>query len=120
MGETNVNEQTRTGIVSNYRDAQGQIWDLNDPETYVKSWFPDEHLLLDAHGLHKAVCGAIGFSLYYMTCCHPDTDWEGQRSRVIEFGKHFARESREPDRYENAAWLRKQLFLILDETENQC
>jgi hypothetical protein len=106
-------------FIDNFTDHAGTNWDLNDPETYEKSWFPEDCRSLDARGLHNRITHEIGWSLYYMHCCHPGWD-ERQYNRVLEFGKHFARESREPDRWENVPWLRKQLFLILDETENQC
>lgn len=103
-----------------YKDSTGEHWDLDNPNTYVKSWYPDELLAAEGPTLRQRVTHEIGQALYYMTCLHPDVDWGDQRARVVEFGKHFARESREPDRWENATWLRKQLFMILDETENQC
>ena len=104
-----------------HTDRENQQWDLDDPETYVKSWFPDEYVEMDGHELRKCVQNKIGWSLFYMICAHPRFGRKcGQYARVVEFGKHFARESREPDRWENVPWLRKQLFLFLDETENQC
>ena len=72
-------------------------------------------------------------SLYYMECLHPARSWDdlGQKTRVIEFGRKFSKEIRErvrargllgrpPERADFRPWLLKQLFLILDETENQC
>ena len=103
-----------------FTDSTGTQWDLDDEQTYIKSWFPDGKLKLDARALHKEIQNTIGWSLFYMICCHPRIQYDSQYPRVVEFGKHFARESREQDRWENVAWLRKQLFLILDETENQC
>ncbi len=109
-----------------YTAAFGEQVDLNDPKTYEAGWFK-EHMALSAVELRAAVGAAVGGSLYYMICWSADTDWDkksgatpGQYSRVVQFGKSFARESREPDRRENVPWLRKQLFLILDEIENQC
>jgi hypothetical protein len=110
-------------VIHPFTDEAGQHWDLNDPKTYEseESWFPKECLMFDARDLLKRVEHEIGWSLYYMLCVHTNSRaWETQYNRVLEFGKHFARESREPDRLENVPWLRKQLFLILDETENQC
>lgn len=104
-----------------YTSSDDVQWDLDDPETYVKSWFPDKYVEMGAHKLRVCVENTIGWSLFYMLCAQPGFGRkDGQYARVVEFGKHFARESREPDRWKNAAWLRKQLFLILDETENQC
>lgn len=104
-----------------YTDAGGQYWDLNDPKTYEGSWFPEDCRSMAAHELRRRIKHEIGVSLYYMICanksdfgCNSD-----QYHRVVQFGKHFARESREQDRLRNVAWLRKQLFMILDETENQ-
>lgn len=117
------NDVTGQAYIDNYRDSGGQNWDLNDPKTYesTESWFPKDCLSLDWMGLYKRITHEIGHSLYYMICLHPAPKmWGDQYARVVEFGKHFVRESREPDRRENIAWLRKQLFLILDETENQC
>ena len=102
-----------------YTDRVGVAWDLNDPETYTKSWLPNKFAKKGARGLRRAVEDTIGYALHYMICAYPE--WpRDQYTRIVEFGKHFAREVREPDRYENKEWLRKQLFLILDETENMC
>jgi len=109
-----------------YQPSWGEKVDLNDPKTYEEGWFK-EHMSLNAEELQKEIRNQIGYSLWYMICWQPDTDWDekhhdnpGQYSRVVEFGRHFSRESHEPDRRENVPWLRKQLFLIRDETENQC
>ena len=98
--------------------------DLNDPKTYEDGW---DYASLDAEGLYKEITNAIGYSLYYMICLRRGTNWDersgfhpGQYSRVVSFGRNFAREIREPGRRQDLIWLRKQLFLILDETENQC
>ena len=105
-----------------YRDSTGNEWDLNDPSTYTsdKSWFPKEHLDLDARGLRKEVELRIAHSLYYMDCWNPGWGDGGQHKRVLEFGRSFAREIRREERRDSVLWLRKQLFLILDECENQC
>lgn len=109
----------------NYTQSWGDVVDLNDPETYEKGWFK-EHSKLGADELRQAISNAIGYSLYYMICWHPDVDWNrqhgphpGQYARVVQFGKNYAREVRS-GRGEDVKWLRKQLYLILDETENQC
>ncbi len=103
-----------------YDDAVGEKVDLNDPATYTNSpWFPKKFLTCNVHDLRMEVHQQIAFSLYYSTILHPDWD-RAQYQRVHAFAVHFAREVRESDRYENVVWLRKQLFLILDETENQC
>ena len=107
-------------IHHNFRDREGHDWDLNDPKTYTDSWFPEKYLSLEAHELRAEVHHQIGFSLFYMICAHPSIGWKDQYPRIVEFGKHFARESRETDRFSNVNWLRKQLFLILDENENHC
>lgn len=105
----------------NFTDSAGTNWDLNDPATYegAETWFPEGCRNLTARELHKHIEHQIGWSLYYMLCIHLRWDRE-QYDRVFAFGTFFARESREPDRMENIPWLRKQLFLFLDETENQC
>jgi hypothetical protein len=118
-GHKTVVEQPR--IIDNYKDSSGTNWDLNDPQTYESeyTWFPVGCRNLDASGLDTRIQHEIGWSLYYMLCCHPGWD-QRQYDRVMAFGLHYARESREPDRRNNVPWRRKQLFLILDETENQC
>lgn len=101
-------------------DHQGRTLDLNDDATY--SWvngFPEKYLDFSGHDLAREVHDQLAFSLYYMTILRPSWD-EKQYQRVRAFAIHFAKEVREPDRRENKRWLRKQLFRILDETENQC
>jgi hypothetical protein len=103
-----------------YDDAVGERVDLNDPKTYTNSgWFPKKNLDRPIHDLRMEVHQQFAFSLYYSTILHPDWDRE-QHRRVHAFAVHFARESREPDRFTNREWLLKQLFRILNETENQC
>ena len=103
-----------------YEDnVDGQV-DLNDPATFTNSgWFPKKYLAYEGHELWREVHDKLAFSLYYTTILHPNWD-KKQHQRVHAFAVHFARESREPDRWGNKPWLLKQLFRILDETENQC
>lgn len=103
-----------------YRDHTGKVLDLDNHETYSRTWFPKKYLDMDAHTLREEVVKEIGHSLYYMMCWAPYVEWEDQYERVLAFGKRFAKESRTEENWENIPWLRKQLFLILDETENQC
>lgn len=110
-----------------YKQSMGKWIDLNDPKTYEEGWFGETYGSLDTNSLRDKIMNTVGFSLYYMICNQPDVDWNkggggqpGQYARVVEFGKRYAREVREHDRWNNVPWLRKQLFLILDETENQC
>ena len=106
-----------------YEDRKGHTWDLNDPATYEDrktSCFPEDCVKLSAAGLRQRITHEIGQSLYYMMCVHRDIKWAEQFQRVMSFGKFFASEVREPDRRDNVLWLRKQLFKILDEVENQC
>ncbi len=105
-----------------FRDHTGQDWDLNDPATYEgeDSWFPKDCRALDANGLRQRIEQEIGRSLYYMVCRHGDFWDKAQHDRVVSFGRFFAREVMEEDRYRNKEWLRKQLFMFLDEVENQC
>lgn len=108
-------------LIDNYTDSSGQNVDLNDPRTYESDecGFPEDCRKLDARGLDRRIQHEIGWSLYYMLCIRAPWD-QRQYDRVLAFGRFYARESREPDRWDNVPWLRKQLFLILDETENQC
>ena len=104
--------------IDGYTDSLGHHYDLNKSQTYTKSWFP--YPKLNAEALRERIQTEIGLSLYHMICYDQQTDWGNQYHRVVAFGRFFAREIREPDRWENKLWLRKQLFLILDEVENQC
>ena len=109
--------------IDNFTDCEGHTWDLNDPATYEDrktSCFPEDCVKLSAAGLRQRITHEIGQSLYYMLCDHHEIKWAEQFQRVMSFGKFFASEVREPDRRNNVLWLRKQLFKILDEVENQC
>lgn len=118
-------------------DHSGKTWDLNDRATYEESWFPKKCLDLGADGLYKEVTKKVGNSLFYMDCWSPallgvsadkrgdpapcERMYDDQRERVVELGRRFIRSTRlNPELENDVPWLRKQLFLILDETENQC
>lgn len=103
-----------------YTDSLGNEWDLDNSKTYTDSWF-EEFIPLSVSELSIEIENRIAHSLYYMDCWDPDWEcWKDQRKRVLEFGKRFALEIRKQDRLGDKFWLRKQLFLILDEVENQC
>lgn len=94
-------------------------WDLNDPETYEKSWFEHEkYLEMSGSDLRMEVHREYAFSLYYMTILHPDWDRD-QYNRVVGMARAYALEVREPDRFKNKRWLLKQLFRVQNEVENQ-
>ena len=112
--------------VYDWYEGHDERVDLNDPVTYTGSetqfsWFPKHYLAWDADDLRREVHQQIAFSLYYMTILNPGFGKEcGQYERVVGFARAYAREVREPDRWGNKKWLLKQLYMILDETENQC
>ncbi len=108
-----------------HKDSEGYTKDLDDEATYGPDhWFPQHYNDLDAEGMHKALTTAVGYSLFYMLCWNPD--WlkladGGQYKRVLAFGRDLCERIKEnPDLRKDRTWLRKQLYLILDETENQC
>ncbi len=120
-----------------YTDSAGTRLDLNDLETYQESWFPKKYLEFDVDALYDEVERKVADSLFYMDCWSPaliranadkrgdpepcERGYEDQRKRVVKFGRRFIRSTRlSPALMNDVPWLRKQLFLILDETENQC
>ena len=126
-----------------FKDHGGGEWDLKDHKTYVDSWFPNKFLKLSSKELVTAIKQEIGASLHYMLCWTPGcfgynsfVDEENplhgrQLDRVIKLGVEFHKELKG---FENTpgfttdfatkeihrVWLLSQLFLLLDETENQC
>jgi len=91
----------------------GNIVDLDDPLTY-------SHMSKDPKQLDKLIFTEIGMTLVYMdhfNKVHYQLD-DKQRIRINMLIKNFADERR--NNYGNVIWLQEQLFLIQDETENQC
>lgn len=102
-----------------YQDCNGTIWDLDDPNTFEKEPNFSQYLSMDAFELRENVTEEVMRALWYMQCLRPYHDgYNGQLARIIEFGKAFEMECKQ--HLQDVPWLRKQLFLIRDETENLC
>lgn len=93
----------------------GEEVDLDNPETF--SYLPDDPKQLD-----DMMFKEIGQALVYMDFFHPRWFTEGkdggQRKKVMERIKYFADNRKE--HYGDVKWLKEQVFLIQDETENMC
>jgi len=87
--------------------------DLDNPETY-------NHLPKTRNQLEDKMFSEIGKTLVYMYFLHPDIFTEDcqQRIRIEEFIKKF-KEDRST-KYDDLMWWKEQIFLLQDETENQC
>lgn len=106
-------------MADDFWTAHGEMVDLDDPETY-RSEIWQVHRRV--HEIRAYLWGEIGKSIVYMDFMHSDTDWEPQRSRVMEFAVTLASEfhNRGKDDEENRLWWRKLTYRFLDEVENQC
>lgn len=107
-----------------YENSLQERVNLRDPKTFENSFF-DDYMSLGAEELRSKITDTIGNALYYMIVWDPVSHWrEGhgvhpsQYDEIVSFGRTYAREMREPDRWENIWWLRRQLYIILDMTEN--
>lgn len=97
-----------------YKDSFGHEFDLDEEETY-------SHLPKEARALDDRMFKEIGYALCYMDNFHPEdfpVKGRGQRQRV-ELRIHNFCENRMAH-YEDVIWLREQVFLFEDETENMC
>jgi len=88
----------------------GEVVDLDVDETY--SWLPQTTKELDNKMFEE-----IGKALVYVGYFHPDWD-DKQRWRIHKLVEAFATERR--NNYGDIKWLREQLFMFIDETENMC
>ena len=120
-----------------YKPAYGKEVDLDSAKTY-------KYLPNDLKELDNLMFLEIGYALVYMDY-FPDTKkmfpskkqtikmithpynnkkvdknncgWQ-QRQRVLKLIKNFAKNRQ--NNYENKMWLKEQIFLFQDETENMC
>jgi len=90
--------------------AMGEVVDLDDDKTY--DYLPKTDKELD-----KLMFAEIGMALVYTKHFHPDWD-ERQCNRIDKLIESFAKERR--NNYGNVIWLREQVFIFQDETENMC
>ena len=90
--------------------AMGEVVDLDDDKTY--DYLPKTDKELD-----KLMFSEIGMALVYIKHFHPD--WgESQSNRIDKLVESFAEER--SNNYGNVIWLREQVFIFQDETENMC
>ena len=99
--------------------------DLNDPTLY-------DHLPNDTSLLDDLMFKEIGYALCYMNYFHPiifpkskkhkinDLKLCGyqQRKRIKKLIKYFC--ANRHDHYNDVLWLKEQVYLFQDETENMC
>jgi len=92
----------------------GTTVDLDNPETY--NYLPNDGKQLD-----EKMFSEIGMALCYMNIWHPDI-WGkkdgGQKKRVMKMIRNFCNERK--NHYNDIMWLKEQIFLFQEETENMC
>ena len=92
------------------------IVDLDNTEIY-------DYLPNDVKQLDEKMFSEIGMALCYMNIWHPDI-WGkpkmdgGQKKRVMKMIRNFCRERK--NYYGDILWLKEQIFLFQEETENMC
>ena len=95
-----------------YQDSFGDVIDLNNPETYKD--YPST-----IEGVDKEIMATIGYYYYYVKFKYPDIfKKEEQKKRVKKLIQNYTDNRKENE--DNLLWFQKQLFLLLDETENMC
>jgi len=90
--------------------AMGEVVDLDNDKTY-------NHLPKTAKELDKLMFAEIGMALVYTKYFYPDWD-KKQCYRIHKLIEGFAKERK--NNYGNVKWLREQVFIFQDETENMC
>ena len=108
----------------------GEEVDLDDPQTY--DYLPDDTKKLD-----DMMFSEIGKAIVYMDYFHPeifpkkrtrmlnpytnkvvaDCGWT-QRKRIYKLIEEFAENRRH--HYDDILWLKEQIYIFTDETENMC
>jgi len=93
-------------------DAFGEIVDLDDKVTY--DYLPDT-----SKELRDLMFSEIGFAHWYMNYHHPEI-FKGheQEARVKKLIKQFTDGYRKT--IDTPIWLKEQIYLFQDETENMC
>lgn len=100
-------------------DLSNETVDLDDPTIY-------EYLPNTSDELFDRMCKEIGYALSYMDFIHRDVfpSDDPQRIRVLELIAKFWREEKEfPNgqrRRLDVAWMKEQVYIFEDETENMC
>lgn len=98
-----------------YIDSFGKEHDLDNQDTFNN--YPDEHNILI-----KTMYEKIGYSIIYTTYFYPEFGKEKygklQINRINKLIKYFSENLM--NNYTNTIWLKEQLFLFEDETENLC
>lgn len=129
-----------------YKPVWGEEVDLDNPETY--SYLPNTHKEL-RNKMFSLIGYALVYMDYFpnrrgffpkrkkkdkfvkMSECFPDFENDerlieinnvayNQRLRVYALIKNFAENEREHIQDDNLMWLKEQIFLFEDETENMC
>lgn len=88
----------------------GDIVDLDDDATY-------DYLPKTASDLDDLMFKEIGQALVYIKHFHPDHSIY-QCNRIHALVTKFA--NNRSDHYDDIKWLREQVFIFQDETENMC
>jgi len=87
-----------------------EIVDLDIDETYA-------HLPKTADELDDLMFTEIGKALCYIMYFHPDWD-NKQKIRINKLIEHFTENRR--NHYDDVKWLREQVYIFRDETNNMC
>jgi len=101
-----------------FKNAFGDKVDLDDPHTY-------DHLPNDAKVLDDKMFTEIGYALCYMNNFHPNV-FKGkrdgsQRKRVMKLIENFCNERKNHyDGIDGVLWVKEQVYIFQDETENMC
>lgn len=100
-----------------FKDFMGQDIDLDDPKTYEKYDWAD----YTAEKLYQECMKELGYALFYTQFLHPG-DWGTQTGRINEHCTKFAElgHLNRKDTLENRLWLKKFLYIFVDEIENMC
>ncbi len=97
-----------------FKTAFGEVFDLDDPETY-------KHLPNTEKELRTLMLSEIGYYYCYVKFWHKDIfdrDDCGQKKRVKKLIKNFTKNERA--NYANLLWYKEQIFIFQDEIENMC
>lgn len=118
-GIKNIMEKEKDML--NLQPYGGEV-DLNNPKTYQHYEWKN----YSVEKLHEVALAKLGYVFLYLHYWHPTVEFGEQKEEVEKYFESFViryaegRTSHFQETEENAMWLKKFIYRLLNETENMC